>query len=66
MALFEKLEHALERGMTALDEAIAVARAGRETLEALRPTVLALPELLREAQRLIAEERERLRAQPRM
>jgi hypothetical protein len=63
MPLFEKIEGALDRGLLALDEAIAVARAAREVLHELRPTVAALPELLRSAQEVLALQRALARRQ---
>jgi hypothetical protein len=57
MGLFDKLEGAIERGMVALDEAIAAARVGRELLQELRPTVTALPEVVRAAKDVLSMQR---------
>jgi hypothetical protein len=61
MALFPKLEAAIDQGMILIAEAITLVRAGNALLRALEPTVAELPEVVRGARRLI----EAAQAQPR-
>ena len=46
MQVLDKLEKTLDHASVALDEAIALMRAGRAVLDELQPSVAALPRLL--------------------
>ena len=52
MVLFEQLGRFLEQGAVTLDEVRALLKDARETLALLRPTVEALPGLVRETHEL--------------
>lgn len=54
MALFPKLEAAIDQGMILIGEAITLVRLANGLLEDLRPTVAELPEVVRSARRLLA------------
>ena len=62
MALFPKLETAIDQGMVLIGETITLVRLGNTLLSALQPTVAELPELVRSTRRLLSELEGRERA----
>jgi hypothetical protein len=55
MALFEQVGRFLEQGVVTLDDVRASLKEARDTLVALRPTVEALPALVRDTHALVIE-----------
>ncbi len=53
MALFPKLETAIDQGMILIAEAITLVRLANGVLRGLQPTVDQLPEMVRSARALI-------------
>lgn len=63
MTVFAKLDKALDHGMFVLDEVVQLVRVARELLLELRPTVAALPALVRSAQEVLAQGHRLLQAE---